>query len=468
MPDGSRKTKPQPLRKDIFTIPFMDGYILYVPHTGLVAGVDKSVHGLVSEIRAGKGLEAGEFSNKWLDAFDTMGLFEAPGRLEKLTIKDFQPTEATLSLSSRCTLRCVYCYARAGEEARDMDPAMALATIDFIVDNAVRTGKPDIRINFHGEGEPTANWKLFSESVTYAENLAKSKGLEVFFSMSSNAMWGRRQRQFIVRHFKDMSISLDGISMVQNRQRPTPNGKDSFSVVLSNIQFLQEKGVDYGLRATVLPDSVPHMKEFVDYVADNLNCEVIGFEPYSQTGRGSELDCEYEQFFEAFKDTMEDVIRYGESRGIFVNYSACRPEMLSENFCHSAGPEPNFVVTTVGDVSSCYEIVDPQTSKGCFTVYGRYDADAGRFVFDKEALERLLNFDVRQLPHCTDCFARWNCSGDCMARAETDFDALEGWSGNGDSPRCRVNREMTLQELIRKADFSVTTESGAQAGELQR
>ena len=53
-------------------------------------------------------------------------------------IPDFKPTVVTLFPTSRCNLRCIYCYADAGElELKDLDFNIAQNSIDFIVENAI-------------------------------------------------------------------------------------------------------------------------------------------------------------------------------------------------------------------------------------------------------------------------------------------------------------------------------------------
>ena len=51
--------------------------------------------------------------------------------------------------------------------------------IDFVAANARRKRVPEIEITFHGGGEPTVHWKVMTESLQYAREVASLLGLGV-------------------------------------------------------------------------------------------------------------------------------------------------------------------------------------------------------------------------------------------------------------------------------------------------
>jgi uncharacterized protein len=436
------------LASDLFTIPYKDGHILFLPRLGVVAGIDERAAGIVDMLVRDGSAGSAEVV-EWRDLLTALGALGARAPEASEEIPPFRPTHVTLSLTSRCHLRCVYCYARAGEQIADMDPEIRDAAIALVAANAANAQEHKFTVGFHGEGEPTANWTLFRGAVERANATSERLGLDVEFTMSTNGMWSHAQRTFIAENFRNLSISLDGWNDVQDRQRPTARGGPSFLHILSNLKFLETAGVQYGIRATVLPESVEAMLGFLDAVANNLDCDYVHFEPVFATGRGCTLSIEERAFHESFVSQYRKAVERGAAAGIQVAYSGCRPTQYGSTFCGVAGPNPNFFVTTGGLVSSCFEIVDPETAKGHFTVYGCYDRQRRGFVFDQDRLRRIRTFGVHTIAHCRGCFAQSSCAGDCFARA--DFQVADNGDilGSAMSPRCVVNRATTLDGLVR-------------------
>jgi len=451
MPKPTKVIHARTFTTDVFTIPFKDGYILYIPEAGLVAGVNHRVHDIVQAIKQNKLIEDNDFNRELVSILEKLRVFAPKPDHRSHFLEEYRPSHVTLSLTSRCHLRCVYCYARAGENISDMDKEIMEAALLFVADNAVWKKENAFIVSFHGEGEPTANWPLFRQAVIQSQQLARERKLEVNFTMSSNGIWGRSQREFIADHFKHLSISFDGPPEIQNLQRPTASGAPSFSIVFDNLKFLEEKGVEYGIRATVLPNGLESMIPFLELVATRLKCSWVHFEPVFLTGRAVNDDLDEantNSFFRRFVDEYHRTVARGSEIGIHVAYSGCRASHYSANFCNVSGPNLNFFVSTRGIVSSCYEIIDPVSPKGRFTVYGYYDLDEHRFIFDQQKLQRLRNFGVDKIAHCRDCFARWNCSGDCFARSDVYINNDGEIVASQESPRCHANRKTTLRDLV--------------------
>ena len=431
---------------NVFTVPFLDGYLLYFPRKGLVLGVDKTVHDLIITLKAGRSVQPSNFTNKWFNALFILG--NEDDKVLVRPLNPFKPTHVTLSLTKSCSLRCIYCYARAGEVNQDIDPKVAHAALRFAADNALEIGATEFRVAFHGEGEPTHSWSLFKESILYAEDLAKERRIGVEFSMSTNAIWGREQRQFIAKYFRHVSVSLDGLPEIQNLQRPMANGKGSFDIVLSSLRAMDEAGVAYGVRSTVLPEGVEKMHPFLEFLAGETHADTLTLEPVFQSGRGVSLEIDKEKFYRHFTEAYRAVQRRGAELGVDVTYSGCRPTVTAGRFCQAIGPDLNCVVMTNGLVSSCYEINDPDSAKGSMVIYGKFDPASDRFIFDEEKLNRLREHGVWNMPGCRDCFAKWNCGGDCLARCDLTLAALDSDEDRSGSPRCELNRSLTAEALV--------------------
>ena len=453
-----------PWWSDTFLIPFLDGHILYLPRLGIAAGVEAKVGCMLTDLKAGRRVSEGErdLAEIWIGALD--GIYCRARRVLPRDLPPFRPTHVTLSLTTGCSLRCVYCYASAGEgSVRHMQFEIAQSAIEMAARNAKDTGEAAFNISFHGEGEPTHNWPLFKACVEAGETLATEYSLCVDFTMSTNAVWGRTQRDFIGRHFKRLSVSLDGLPNVQDRQRPTPSGRGSFGLVRASLRALDEARVTYGLRATVLPDGLEDMLPFLEWAATNTRTDFLSFEPVFENGRGGGLRFDRHAFYKRFGEVYRRVQVRAAELNIAVGYSGCRPTIANGHFCQATGPNPNFVVMSDGTVSSCYEIKDAKSSKGRFTVYGRWDPKRHGFILDSDRLDRIRQFGVWDLPNCRNCFAKWNCGGDCIARCDAAFGGMLEYR----PPRCELNRVTTFDEIVRRsaaADIGCASGLGSTGG----
>lgn len=76
---------------------------------------------------------------------------------------------AVLLMTNQCQLRCVYCYAAAGELPHEaLTTEQGRAAIDIVCQNAITLHQPQFEISFHGGGEPTFAWQVLKECATYA------------------------------------------------------------------------------------------------------------------------------------------------------------------------------------------------------------------------------------------------------------------------------------------------------------
>jgi uncharacterized protein len=352
----------------------------------------------------------------------------------------FLPHEVTLFATSRCNLRCRYCYADAGKKSVDMKPEIARAAIDLIAENAGLAGLPGFAVGFHGGGEPTVAWHLVKEAVLYAEEVANLKGLDVEIFAATNGMFSRSQRAFIAAHFSRLNISIDGPADIQNFNRPAVHGGGSFDLVRENLRFLDEQRFPYGVRATVTQKNVSRMVEMVEWFAAELKMEAVHIEPVWQCGRcltSSESAPSDEEFIHYFSLALNRA----EELNIKLIYSGLRLDSLLSKFCAAAGD--GFNVLPEGTVTSCYEITEADDPKAVLFHFGRYDAEKQKFVFDTEKLHRLKRYSVEHFDYCGDCFCKWHCAGDCISKV---FDEAQSFEHAG-SARCNLNRQLTRLQL---------------------
>jgi uncharacterized protein len=425
-----------------------DSCYLYAPLRRVVVSMNRAAVGSVSRYlqQNESALKAGDI--EVIDHLRSAGLFADPIPKPPVTPTNylFRPHEVTIFPTTRCNLRCIYCYANAGIRQVDMPWEIAQAAIDLIIENARAVGRDDFILGFHGGGEPTVNWDLIRQATLYARQRAKDTGLDVKIHCATNGVLSPSQCEFVVNNFTGMNISLDGPADIQDRQRPLANGKGSFTYVMQTLDYFSEKKFPFGIRVTLTANEGHRLNDIVRFIHQKCpQLDQVHVEPVWQCGRcqtTGERPPSEEQFIKCFAEAYD----LAHDLGFSLFYSGARLDVLTDKFC--AAPGDGFSVTPEGIVSSCYEVTDPADPRAELFHYGYYDKTRKQFSIDLQRVARLRKLRVENIPHCQDCFCKWHCAGDCLAKA------LPGVNPNDHqgSPRCNLNREITRLQLKRLAD----------------
>ncbi len=352
--------------------------------------------------------------------------------------KVLPPTLVTLFLTNACNLRCVYCYATAGELKREtMDLATAQAAIQFVAQNAYHRGEKLFEVAYHGGGEPTQNWDVLIGSFRYAQLLAKDLGLTVRGTCATNGVLGRPQVDWIIANLAGASVSCDGLPEVQDANRPTVAGRGTSKILLQTLRRFDEAGFPYGLRLTVLPNQIDQLADSVEFLCQATAVQRIQAEPVYRMGRWeSRSAAESGDFVAGFREAKKRAQRHG--RELF--FSAARVDSLSGHFCHAT--TDLFAVTPRGSVSACFEVYSEGCNLASEFLYGNLSAK-GELCFDITRQSRLRELTVHNIDYCRGCFARWHCAGDCPNKRLAQKDT----SG---SERCDITRELCKDILLER------------------
>lgn len=415
---------------ELYFIPFQNKWIIYRPLRRL-AFLGNA--GMVRYIKSHTKYEQREI-NPDIEAFlNNLQFWELDPPLPKpwRPNQPHLPTMAVLLMTSACNLRCTYCYARGGEENHLwMSFPLVKAVIEQAYENACQKKQNFFSLAFHGGGEPTLNWDVLTSAVEYA----RSKNLKCFISMSTNGMWDEAKRDFILKHFTELSISFDGIPEVQNAQRPKPDGSGSFDTVIETIHTLDKAHFRYGIRVTVTPLTFHYLPQSIAFLCKETKCSIIQVEPCYTTSRGEYQDPSYKQaqaFIRAFLDAFEIADHYG--RILF--YSGARPGIIAEAFCRA--PEDALIVTPEGDVVTCFETHDRRHPLISRFVIGR--ATPEKVEIHLQRLQAFAELQIERQLRCRNCFCYWHCRGDCTSRCFA--------TSRPKRRRCFVNREITRELL---------------------
>lgn len=443
MADHKERIGLETANEEIFAMPFENGkYFLYAPLRRSLAVVNSACIPLVKKYLERGIQDATSEEQEILCALQEQGVLGGaspqpplfPGKHE------FCPHEVTLFLTSRCNLRCRYCYADAGKKYLDMPWEVAEAAIDLVARNAGFLGSKKFAVGFHGGGEPTLAWDLLVRCVEYAYQKADETGLDVEMFAATNGLLSPQKRKYIAEKFATVNISLDGPEDIQDFNRPTAEGGKSFAKVSDTLKYFDATGFRYGIRATITSATVDRMAEIVEKLGTEFKLDYLHMEPVWMCGRCGSSG-EMPPSDEAFASNFLGALAKGRELGIDIIYSGSRLNVLTSKFC--AAPGDGFSVLPEGIATSCFEVTEMEDPRAQLFHYGHYGKKENQFVFDQGRLERLRNLSVEHIYFCKDCFCKWHCAGDCLAKVFKD----EGTFTHNGSTRCELNRTLTLKDL---------------------
>ena len=442
------------LSQELFAIPYDDNFIIYAPLKGVIALCNPAMTSILSDLYTGHSVPPiQQDQREAIDSLTKLGLVindnESDQESVALTPEDkslnFSPTRATFLVTTNCNLKCVYCYASAGEKQITIPIDVCRATIDFVTNNAVNLGAHDTHFAFHGGGEPTTAFPLIRECVEYARVQAQRCGIECTFSIVTNGLLSDHQIEWLAANMVGISVSLDGPRDIQDRQRPLRNGQSSFDRVFHTIKSLEQLGAHPFVRATITNESVGRMAEISRFFCQSFDAAEFQLEPVSVCGRCATTgysEPTVDEFVAGVEDAMNVARQYGKKAVCSAALDAF-PDLM-EAYCGVAAP--NFAVTPEGIITACYEVSSPTDVRGELFYYGRFDHNSSQFSFNTNKISRLRQQVIQNIQECRDCFCRWQCAGDCPVRSV--------WRYSSDMPgeisdfRCDVTRELVKRRLV--------------------
>ena len=382
-------------------------YIMYRPLLGLAFIGNQKMAELAESIAQNLSTPVNEEVHSFLEK---IGFNPDPPSPPLPDAGPFSPMSLALLLTNQCQLRCIYCYAAAGDfPRRQLSLETGYAAIDYTYENLKRLGFPKFTISLHGGGEPTFLWKTLKALVAYA----KEKPIPTEFSLTSNGVWSTQQTQWVMANIGSVGISMDGSPQTQDFQRPMVSGKGSSRWVMRTLQDMEASHFSYGLRLTAMPP-FDHLLEDIRFLCENTHCQQMQVEAAFNTRRGEEGKPDLEEGMEFLK-VFFAAQRLAEQYGRHLRCAGSDIDQILPIVCSS--PINTAVVTPQNNLVACFEVVNDSHPLAPIATIGRITPQGVQI--DEEARTRLRQkIDERRASY-RDCYCYWSCAGDCLIRSFT-------------------------------------------------
>lgn len=163
---------------------------------------------------------------------------------------------ATLTVTNRCNLHCIYCYEK-NKSNDSMSVETAKSIVDALMEECFEQDNYEIlSIQFFG-GEPFLNFPVIKETVEYVLDAYPSYPVRFLVTTNGTQMTDEVKR-WLESH-KDRitcGLSLDGQKKTHDMNR-----SNSFSLI--DLSFFQNTWPQYPIKMTVSPQRLPFFAEDV-------------------------------------------------------------------------------------------------------------------------------------------------------------------------------------------------------------
>ena len=320
-----------------------------------------------------------------------------------------------LHIAHDCNLACKYCFAHEGEYhgSRElMSTKVGKKALDFLIANS--GNRRNLEVDFFG-GEPLMNWQVVKDIVAYGRELEKLYSKNFRFTLTTNGVLLEEEvMDFANKEMENVVLSLDGRREINDKMRPTRNGRGSYDVVVPKFQeFVRKRGdKEYFIRGTFT-------RKNLDFVEDIKHVAKLGFNKISMEPVVAQEDHEdalgeedLSQVFNQYDQLAKEMakIKGTEDEFTFFHFlldlegGPCVAKRVSG--C-GAGTE-YMAVTPTGDLYPCHQFVGQEK----FLL-----GDVEHGIVKPEIPARFNQCNVYSKKECKKCFAKYYCSGGCMANS---------------------------------------------------
>lgn len=320
-----------------------------------------------------------------------------------------------LHVAHDCNLRCKYCFADTGEyQGRRglMSAEVGKKAIDFVIQNS--GNRKNIEIDYFG-GEPLMNFGVVKEITEYAKEQGKIHDKNFRFTITTNGLLLNDEvKEYVNKNMSNIVLSLDGTKETNDRVRFRVDKSGTYDAIVPKfIDIAESRGqMDYYTRGTFTAFNL-------DFAKDVLHLADLGFKqtsvepvvaPYSEDYalREEHIPAVFSEYDKLAKEYVK---RRKEGKGfnffhfmIDLEQGPCVIKRLSG--CGSG--HEYLAVTPEGDIYPCHQFVGNEDFKMGNVFEGK---------IDNEIKTMFENSNVYTKPECSNCFAKFYCSGGCPANA---------------------------------------------------
>jgi uncharacterized protein len=351
------------------------------------------------------------------------GMFKpVPGKSQTLT--------AWLHITNACNLDCPYCYVR--KSSARMEEATGLNAVEQIFAAAQNSGFRRVKLKYAG-GEATLHFKLVQRLHARAQALAAETGLELREVVLSNGVFLPSPiADWLDETRVKLMISLDGVGVMHDQQRPMKGGGDTFARIERNVDMgLLPRGIRPDITITLTGLNAHGAADAVRWaLARDLPFSLNFYRQNVLSASRHDLALEEAAIIEGLAAAYRAIEANLPTRPLL---NGLLDRVQAEAHSHTCSVGQGYVVVThTGQAAQCQMHLEEPISD---------------HIDSTTLLPLLASGPIRNLPveakiGCRDCTYRYRCAGGCPLET---FRATGRWDVQ--SPNCNIYQTLFPQAL---------------------
>lgn len=325
---------------------------------------------------------------------------------EKSRNKKAGLSKLVLNISNACNLRCKYCYANGGSYQSDegmMTADTAKRAMDLFYDKYENIHM----VQIFG-GEPLMNLPLVKYICEYITTNKKDTKIGI---VTNGTLITEEFIRLVKKYNIFVTVSYDGVPVVNDLMRVTKNGNGTSEKILSNIKILHERT---GQPSTI---EVTFNQQHVNYgvsVGDVIKFlrREVGDIPLHIVPAGGDKKCDFVlKNRDEFVASVDDVFNNTENMNMYT-YSLVQRIVLAlytksggQHLCEAG--LSTYSVSINGDVYPCFMFTDDKN----MCIGNIFDDEIFERKKFKGMVEKLARFSKNNIPECQSCFIKRSCNG---------------------------------------------------------
>jgi len=321
-----------------------------------------------------------------------------------------------LHVTESCNLMCHYCYHGPTDLNKpsplSMELDVAKKAVDFLFENSGSLN--DLLLVFFG-GEPFLNFRLISQTITYANKKAGEYDKKIEYATTTNGtLLTDKTIGFLNENRIGTTVSMDGDEADHDRFRRFPDGSPSYNLILPNLKkFLGSKNPKPVVARVTLAKEVKNISKTLFHLLD-LGFSEVGFAPVTTMDADFQLDShQMMQLLDQFKQLSDTFINLA-LKDQFLGFTNIVDLLVT---LHEGEVKQYPCGAGIGMFS-----VDPKG--GLFLCQRLTNDTSARMgdIFDGLNREKLETFrhnaSLNKKSACNGCWAASICAGGCYHEAK--------------------------------------------------
>ncbi len=339
---------------------------------------------------------------------------------------------AWLHITNACNLRCSYCYLQKTNESMTDD--IAQRSVDAVLRSARKHAFKQVRLKYAG-GEASLNLAGLLAIHDYATQQAQQNDISLRATILSN---GVVLSQRVIDQLKSrqigVTISLDGIGVYHDSQRPFLHGQGSFQYVDRTINRLLASDVVPYITVTVSRRNLTGLPELTQYLLQHdLPFTFSYYRDNECSTNIRNLQFEEEEMIVAMRNAFS-VIEQDLPKRCLLG-SLVDKANLQNMHDHTCGMGHNYlVIDQKGGIAKCQADIQHTVTT--------IDAEDPLYLIRNDA-SGIQSYSVNEKEGCRTCNWRYWCSGGCPL-------VTYRMTGRSDikSPNCNIYKAL-FPEVLR-------------------